>query len=146
MEKQNPAIRGCRGHWTEWWHWGYVTNKVYLVFLSRHKYLHVGMPFFLSAWHFFVKLDIPPLDVATDYNLNSVINAKIVTKRWKRKVKVSPPNDPTTRRDSSLVGVFSAINISKRWKNKINQKHEESRLFWGELILLIMTKKKMKKL
>jgi hypothetical protein len=81
-----------------------------------------------------------------DYNLNSVINAKIVTKRWKRKVKVSPPNDPTTKRDSSLVGVFSAINISKRWKNKINQKHEESRLFGGELILLIMTKKKMKKL
>lgn len=59
--------------------------------------------------------------------MNSIINAKIVTKRWKRKIKASPPADPPARRDSSLIGVFSAINVSKKWKNKVNQRHEESK-------------------
>lgn len=70
-------------------------------------------------------LEVVPSSV--EYDMNSIINAKIVTKRWKRKIKASPPADPPVRRDSSLIGVFSAINVSKKWKNKVNQRHEESK-------------------
>ena len=61
-------------------------------------------------------------------NMQSIINAKKVTKLWKRKIKTSPPVIVDKRDTSNLVGVFSAINISKKWKNKINKKRvdEES--------------------
>jgi len=53
-------------------------------------------------------------------NISDIINAKIVTKRWKRKAKEAPGEDH--RRDSSLVGVFSAIRLSTKWKEKMSQK------------------------
>ncbi len=65
------------------------------------------------------------IDTAGVSNISNIINAKRVTKRWKRKVKREAAGDQGSydkRRDSSLVGVFSAIRLTTKWKDKTNQK------------------------